>query len=453
MAVRYDNSLVIHGFALLHAATTVLCFALDITDSIFLTVWTMAMTVLLCNIKQLSVEFTAISVVLVNIIGYGLGMACAAGIDLLTDIDFLVHAASTFITTEVLGWSIVFLIPGSNREEGDIKDSWLWLAILGVLFARILVGLLSSQALFASVPLSEVVSMLVSNSGVLLLLICANIILLHRIHRGEGFKNRKTSIIWHFVLFLGCPALSILMMALDVPVNYEETFTLPLCFELFILAFIAQAVAYSIIYLIYYVASTRRRMEVERAKSLAAMMEYHNLKQQVNPHFLFNSLNVLDALIAQGGKDKARSYIRKLAKLYRYMLSSDNETLVPLAEELEYVNMYTDLLQVRFPTGIEISVSASDDALARNVVRYSVQMLVENAYKHNSISEENPLRISILADGGKVTVSNNRIPKISKTESTGLGLKYIRQIYLNYSTRDMEILDKADVYSVSLPLL
>lgn len=453
MAVRYDNSLVIHGFALLHAATTVLCFAAEIDDSIFLTVWTMAMTVMLCNIKQLSVEFTAISVVLVNIIGYGLGMACAAGIDLLTDIDFLTHAASTFITTEVLGWSIVFLIPGSNRKEGDIKDSWLWLAILGVLFARILVGLLSSQELFASVPLSEAVSMLASNSGGLLLLICANIILLHRIHRGEGFKNRKTSVIWHFALFLGCPALSVLMMALDIPVKYEETFTLPLCVELFILAFIAQAAAYSIIYLVYYVASTRRRMEAERAKSLAAKMEYHNLKQQVNPHFLFNSLNVLDALIAQGGKEKARSYIRKLAKLYRYMLSSDNETLVPLSEELEYVNMYTDLLHVRFPNGIEITVDTEEKALSHYVVKYSVQMLVENAYKHNSISDENPLKINIQADESRVTVSNNRIPKISTTESTGLGLKYIRQNYLNHGARDIEIKDTADVYSVSLPLL
>ena len=142
MAVRYDNSLVIHGFALLHAATTVLCFAAEIDDSIFLTVWTMAMTVMLCNIKQLSVEFTAISVVLVNIIGYGLGMACAAGIDMLSDISFLTHSASTFITTEILGWSLVLLVPGSQQPDEDIKDSWLWLTILGVLVARIVIGLL-----------------------------------------------------------------------------------------------------------------------------------------------------------------------------------------------------------------------------------------------------------------------------------------------------------------------
>ena len=454
MAVKYDNSLVIHGFALLHAATTILCFAAEIDDSIFLTVWTMSMTVLLCNIKQLSVEFTAISVILVNIVGYGLGMACAAGIDLLTDINFLVHSVSTFITTEVLGWTLVLLIPGSHRREEDIKDKWLWLAILVVLLARIIIGLLSSRQLFASVPLSEAVSMLASNSGGLLLLICANIILLHRIHRGGGFKNRRTSVLWHFVLFLGCPVLSVLMMALGIPVKYPQTFSLPLCFELLILAFIAQAAAYSIIYLVYYVASTRRRMEAERAKSLAAQLEYINLKQQVNPHFLFNSLNVLDALVAQEGKEQARSYIRKLSKLYRYMLSGDNEVLVPLSEELDYVNMYTDLLHVRFPSGIDISFSTTDESLmSRYVVKYSVQMLVENAYKHNSISESDPLKISIRADADKITVSNNRHPKLTKTESTGLGLKYIRQNYLNHGNKDIEIIDKADLYSVSLPLL
>ena len=453
MAVRYDNSLVIHGFALLHAATTILCFVAGIDDTIFLTVWTMAMTVMLCNLKQLSVEFTAIGVVLVNIIGYGLGMACAAGIDMLSDISFLTHSASTFITTEILGWSLVLLVPGSQQPDEDIKDSWLWLTILGVLVARIVIGLLSSQMLFASLPLSDAVSMLASNSGGMLLLICANVILLHRIHRGEGFKNKKTSIIWHFVLFLGCPALSVLMMVLGIPVGYKEAFSLPLCIELFVLSFIAQAAVYSIIYLVYYVASTRRSIELERARSLAARMEYHNLKQQVNPHFLFNSLNVLDALIAQGGKEKARSYIRKLAKLYRYMLSSDNETLVPLSEELEYVNMYTDLLHVRFPNGIEITVDTEEKALSHYVVKYSVQMLVENAYKHNSISDENPLKINIQADESRVTVSNNRIPKISTTESTGLGLKYIRQNYLNHGARDIEIRDNADVYSVSLPLL
>lgn len=454
MTVKYDNSLVIHGFAVLHAATTMLCLAAGIDDTIFLTVWTMAMTVLLCNIKRLSVEFTAISVVLVNILGYGLGMACAAGFNLLTNIGFLTHAASTFITTEILGWSIVLLVPENKREGRDIKDSWLWLAILVVLLARIIIGLLASSHVFASVPLSDALSMLTSNSGVLLLLICVNVILLHRVHSAGGFKSRSLSVIWHFVLFLGTPAVCVMMMAIGLPVKYETPFTLSLCLELLILSFIAQAVTYSIIYLIYYVASTRREMEAERNKGLIARMEYQNLKQQVNPHFLFNSLNVLDALVAQGKTSEARSFTRKLAAMYRHMLSNESESLIPLSEELKYVNMYTDLLKVRFPAGMSVDVVVADASLgSRYVLKYSVQMLVENAYKHNSISEEDPLKIVILADGDRVTVSNNRHPKFSDTASTGLGLKYIRQNYLANGGKDIVITDTADVYSVSLPLL
>ncbi|MBQ9184518.1 MAG: histidine kinase [Bacteroidales bacterium] len=453
MVIKYDNSLVIHGFAILHAATTMLCLAAGVDDSIFLTVWTMAMTVLLCNIKELSVEFTAISVVLVNILGYVLGMAIAAGFNLLTDIGFLTHAASTFITTEVLGWSIVLLVPGNKREGRDIKDRWLWVAILVVLIARIIIGLLSSSQVFESVQLSEAVAMLVSNSGVLLILICVNVILLHRVHSAGGFKSRRVSLIWHLLLFLVSPAVCVMMMAIGLPTKYEVPFTLPLCLELLILSFIAQVVTYSIIYLIYYVTSTRREMEAERTKSLIAQMEYHNLKQQVNPHFLFNCLNVLDALVAQGKTAEARSFNRKLAQMYRYMLNNENESLIPLSEELEYVNMYTDLLKVRFPSGMFVDTVIADAAKNRYVVKYSVQMLVENAYKHNSISENDPLKIIIKADDDRITVSNNRHPKVSKSESTGLGLKYIRQNYLANGGKDIEIIDTADVHSVSLPLL
>lgn len=296
--------------------------------------------------------------------------------------------------------------------------------------------------------------MLTSNSGVLLLLICVNVILLHMVHSAGGFKSRSLSVIWHFVLFLGTPAVCVMMMAIGLPVKYETPFTLSLCLELLILSFIAQAVTYSIIYLIYYVASTRREMEAERNKGLIARMEYQNLKQQVNPHFLFNSLNVLDALVAQGKTSEARSFTRKLAAMYRHMLSNESESLIPLSEELKYVNMYTDLLKVRFPAGMSVDVVVADASLdSRYVLKYSVQMLVENAYKHNSISEEDPLKIVILADGDRVTVSNNRHPKFSDTASTGLGLKYIRQNYLANGGKDIVITDTADVYSVSLPLL
>ena len=358
MATQQDNSFIIHGFALLHAITTVVCYIAGIEDPLFLTIWTMAMTVLLCNNKRLSVEFTAISVILSNVIGYILGMAIAAGIDLLTDIEF--------ITTEALGWSLVLLVPESKEKAEENKNRWLWSAVLGVLVARIIIGLLSDASM------SDAMSLLVTNSAVLLLIICANIILLHYIHRGKGFKSKKASVLWHFILFLGCPAMGVLMIALGIPVRDPDiALSIPLYIEIFILTFIAQAFAYSIIYLVYYVASTKHQMAEERSKSHIAQLEYINLKQQVSPHFLFNCLNVLDALIAQGKTEEARSFNRKLARMYRYMLNTGNEALVPLEDELEYVDMYTDLLQVRFPSGIRTEKYIADPDLNRRyVVRY-----------------------------------------------------------------------------------
>jgi len=177
-----------------------------------------------------------------------------------------------------------------------------------------------------------------------------------------------------------------------------------------------------------------------------------NLKQQVNPHFLFNSLNVLDCLVAEGEKEDAREYIQKLSGLYRYMLHNENQPLVPLEDEMEYVDMFTGLLMVRFPNGLIIEKSIRDEDMRRFVFTYSVQMLVENATKHNAISADKPLTVKIVSDGEYITVSNNLNPKMVQPESTGLGLKYIKNTYAGRG-KEVIIKETNDQYIVSLPLL
>lgn len=452
MGMKINNTL-IHGFAVLHALTTVVCYAVGIDDALFLTVWTMAMTVLLCADKRLSVEFTGVLVLLVNIVGFVLGVAVAYGLHLLIGKDMPVHAISTFLTTEFLGWSLVLLVPRSNDSTRP-KTRWLWFTVSGIMAIRIIIALFSYGEIFSAVPMAEAFSMLVANSAVLVLMICATIIVMHRLRRAGGMSKMPAAVFLHLALFLIVPAICVGLMEIGVPVDYEMDFGPSTLLEFYVLGIIVQVAIYSFIYLIYYVASARRRIEDERNKGLVAQMEYINLKQQVSPHFLFNSLNILDCLVADGRSDEARDFTRKLAKMYRYMLSSENEALVDLAEELEYVAMYTDLLKVRFPKGLEVETFVADDGSAcRKVVKYSVQMLVENAYKHNAISESQPLKITVKAEDGAVTVFNTRNPKLSKPESTGLGLKYIRQNYLSYSAKDIEITETAETYSVKLPLL
>lgn len=449
------NNIVIHGFAALHAVTTIACHTAGLDDSIFLTVWTMAMTVLLCNNKRLSVEFIAVTVILVNIIGFVIGVAAARCIQLFMTGDIPVHAISTFLTTECMGLALVLLVPDNHEESAKTeKTSWLWSVVIGVLTARLIIGLLASSDIFSSTPMQVILPLVLSNSVVLLFLVCANIVLLHRIYRGEGFRNRRSSILWHTVVFLPCPAICVLLIYIGIPVKADIELGPTQISELFVLTFIVQLAVYSVIYLIYYITSTRRKMEAERSKGLIAKLEYQNLKQQVNPHFLFNSLNVLDALVAEGKTEQARSFNRKLSDIYRYMLSTENEILIPLSDELEYVNRFTDLLKVRFPEGLEIETVIDDPALyRRHVVKFSVQMLVENAYKHNSISKSSPLKITIRADGSMITVTNTRSPRLGSVESTGLGIKYIRQNYLANGGKDIKVVENNEIYSVSLPIL
>ena len=195
----------------------------------------------------------------------------------------------------------------------------------------------------------------------------------------------------------------------------------------------------------------RARTAAEEAN--LARYRYHKLKQQVNPHFLFNSLNVLDALVQEQPRESASRDIHKLAEIYRYMIRSEDETTVRLRDEMEFVTHYFDLLKLRFSEGLELETDIPGAALSRSVVPCCVQLLLETATKHNAVHSDNPLRISIRSDGMQVCVSNNRIPRLSQAASTGLGLQYIRQQYKDLSGQDIVVREDDRTYSVTLPLL
>lgn len=202
-----------------------------------------------------------------------------------------------------------------------------------------------------------------------------------------------------------------------------------------------------------YALRQQSRAKTASEKANLAQFRYHRLKQQVNPHFLFNSLNVLDALIQEQPRETASRYTHKLAEIYRYMLHSEEQTTVRLNEEMEFVAQYVDLLKLRFQEGLEVEVDITKEAGQRLVVPCSVQLLIENATKHNAVNADNPLRISIRAASLQVTVTNNRIPRLSRVASTGLGLQYIRQQYQDISGRSITVREDEHTYTVILPLL
>jgi LytS/YehU family sensor histidine kinase len=205
--------------------------------------------------------------------------------------------------------------------------------------------------------------------------------------------------------------------------------------------------------MINYALSAKSQMQEEREKADMAQYRYVKLKHQVNPHFLFNSLNILDCLICEETPERASAYTHKLAGIYRYMLKSEDEMIVSLRDELVFVGLYVDLLKERFPVGFEVETDVPESLMSRMVLPCSIQLLIENATKHNAVSADNPLRINVEAAGESIRVSNNIVPKMTKSPSTGLGQKYIRQMYLDLTGKQIEITENEEKYSVELPLI
>ena len=454
---RISHHWIIHGFAILHAATTILCYSLGIGDTLFLTIWTVIMTVLLCMQEKISLEVSVTLVILANILGWIIGVAAADPLERLIPRSVYAHALSTFLTTEVLGWLLILffrLFPSLARRDTEAisykQINWVTLAVAGILVIRLALSLLTRNTLFKGVSPVSLVTVFLSQTGVLFLMLGITILYVLYARQDEGWRGHWFQ---HLSAFAGICLFAAFVVGIGSTDRLHTDLNWLHFLELLIIAAICEAAIFSIVFLAVYATSAGRRMEAERGRANLAQREYRQLKQQVNPHFLFNSLNILDCLIADDKKAEARDYVHKLSTLYSYMLRSENEPVVALSEEMEYVRMYVDLLKVRFPVGLEVEWAVREEDRPCFIIKYAIQLLVENAQKHNIISPEEPLRIHISSDGTRVVVTNNRNPRLTPPESTGVGLKHIRQNYRERSGKDILIRETEAEYRVELPLL
>ncbi|MDR2891128.1 MAG: sensor histidine kinase [Alistipes sp.] len=182
--------------------------------------------------------------------------------------------------------------------------------------------------------------------------------------------------------------------------------------------------------ILYYIRRSREAVEkAEYAKQEALRYQYDSLKAQVDPHFLFNSLNILLALISIDTK-KAGEFTISLSHIYRYVLSIQNKTSVPLSEELRFLASYVAILEMRYNRSFRVEVTgggAADET--RHIVPLTLQLLIENVFKHNVISSRHPMRVSVEVGGEGVSVSNPILPRKNSGHSNGIGLKYISEQY------------------------
>lgn len=193
-------------------------------------------------------------------------------------------------------------------------------------------------------------------------------------------------------------------------------------------------------------------IESEQLKTELVENRYRALVQQLNPHFLFNSLNALSNLVYEDA-DKSALFIRKLSLIYRYLLDVQYEELIEIEKELAFARDYLSLQKIRFEDSLiyEIEVQETHKLYLPPL---SIQLLLENAIKHNTFSTENPLYISIRQVDGHLVVANTYQPrKVAKKESTGIGLTNIEKRYEQLTNKQPSVISTSSEFRVELPLL
>lgn len=453
------TSLIIHVFAVLHAVVAISCRLAGIEDELLLTILTMTMALIVCLKRGLNIELTAATIIVVNILGYLIGNFGAQVFQTFISKPYAVHALATFCTTEILGWSIVALTTifqvRKNHRHNIIDSpylSWLILAMCGIFVLRLGIVLVFSSERFLDSDVLGASAKVFSNSVSLITLICLNVLYIRYARRYPANWSK----VFKVLIFIAFTLLITLIES--ILAGFGPEFSIKGIFSdefpiLYATSLLAQITVYCIVYMVNYALTARSEMQQEREKANMAQYRYIKLKHQVNPHFLFNSLNILDCLICEENTERASAYTHKLAGVYRYMLKSEEEMVVSLRDELVFVGLYTDLLKERFPVGFEVNVDVPEALMSRFILPCSIQLLIENATKHNAVSEDNPLMIKVETFNDSIRVTNNKIPKVTKSPSTGLGQKYIRQMYLDLTGKQIEIVETEQHYSVTLPLI
>jgi len=193
-------------------------------------------------------------------------------------------------------------------------------------------------------------------------------------------------------------------------------------------------------------------LEVEKYKTQSTEAQLQNLKNQINPHFLFNNLSVLTALVYQN-QDKAVDFINELSKVYRYVLDNKNSELVSLNAELEFLNHYTYLLKIRFDNAVSFSVKVDENNKLSYLPPMCLQMLVENSIQHNEASQAKPLHVYIYTKNNTLTIENNIQPRTDTADSSKTGLKNIQSRYSYFTDKKVEISNDGEIFKVTLPLI
>ncbi|MCF0055378.1 sensor histidine kinase [Dyadobacter sp. CY356] len=218
-----------------------------------------------------------------------------------------------------------------------------------------------------------------------------------------------------------------------------------------------QVIMLSAFYLIIMSRSYQQLKDVqiraERSEKEAALSQFEALKSQISPHFLFNSLSILTSMVHEDA-DLSEKFVKQLSKVYRYILEQRDHELVSLETELEFIKAYTFLLQIRFENKFEILVDISAaDQKRYQIPPLTLQLLVENAVKHNRMSVQEPLKVHLFREAEFLVIQNTWQPREQPETSTGIGLPNIINRYALFTDQKVLSGHQNDFFTVKIPLL
>ena len=190
----------------------------------------------------------------------------------------------------------------------------------------------------------------------------------------------------------------------------------------------------------------------EQLNSAYLKAQLQLLQEQLNPHFLFNTLSSLSAIVREN-PNLAQNYILHLSKIFRYTLARSGNNMVSLEKELEHLKSYIQLVKMRLENAFQIHINISEDCINKQILHLSLQPLVENAVKHNKATLSNPLTVEIYEEDKWLIIRNNLQPSISDSEGTGLGLTNLNERYKLQFHKEIEIFQTKEYFIVKLPLL
>lgn len=453
------NILIILLFAVLHFAVAVISRILDYYDDIPLTILTITMVLVISLRNHTRVELMALLMLAAVLLGFLIGSWLWTPISKLVENPYIAPAISTFVITTTLGLVTDIITRHSKRFR---TDAYTWqlstpkiLAIaIAILALRVVYTVMFRANIFTEgMLLGNIVSIL-SNSWAILVLLIGNVVLTKRVQNHQLTEHTYT-ISWGLSIgALTIPLITTAIIYFGLPqMNspYEEGI---IDFVRILSAvLLVDLIVVTVCYFVQLSLQSRRELNEERQQKHRAEYQYDRLKQQINPHFLFNSLGILDYLVQERETERASTFIRKLANIYRYMLNNDQKRLVKLSEELDFTDMYIDLLKERFIEGMVIERDIDETELDRYVVPCSLQLLVENATKHNIVASDMPLTIRIATQEDMLVVRNNLQRRKHGQPSTRLGLANIQRQYLDITHRDIIIEQTDTEFIVKLPIV